>query len=168
MATDLEDALAALLDFRLTDWHGLPASLTADVARIYGAPASSSDVYLGSRPALREVYEVPQSAAKGLIVYSRAQRVVAVETAEPPPLDAAKALGEPDARKPGEFSRPGYLVREHLYCRNGLVLTVAEPLDKRTGSEPKILRCRGIRSLAAPHEYGADYYLAEQNRLVFE
>ncbi|MBV8368145.1 MAG: hypothetical protein JO036_04305 [Candidatus Eremiobacteraeota bacterium] len=167
MSTQLEDALAALLDFRLSDWHGLPACLTTEVARTYGTPTASSDTYLGSYPALREVYDVRNAAAKGLIVYSRALRVIAVETAEPPPLQAAQALGKPDARKPGESSRPGSLVREHLYLHDGLVLTVAEPLDEHRG-EPKILRCRGIRSLTAPHEYGAEYYLAEQNRLVFE
>ncbi len=168
METTLDDALAALLEFRLTDWHGLPACLRGDVTRIYGAPATSGDAYLGSYPALREVYELPQMPAKGLIVYSRAHRVVAVETAEPPPRAATVVLGEPDARRPGELSLPGYVVRELVYARDGLVLTLAEPLDETAAREPKIVRCRGIGSLSSHLEYGAEYYLAEQNRVVFE
>jgi hypothetical protein len=167
MITLLDQALGALLDFRLAEWHGLTPCLTADIVRIFGAPSSADDAYLGSYPAIREMYSAPKSAATGLIVYSRADRVVAVETVEPPPVEAMDSLGQPDARKPPEFTLPDYLVREYLYCRHGLVLSVAESLTSVTGPRLKIVRCRGIPILAAPHEYGAEYYLALQNSLVF-
>ena len=96
MTTDVELALRALLDFRLTEWNGLPGCLTADVARVLGAPSAAENVYLGAYPALREIYAVADSASTGLAVYSRAQRPIAVETLAPPPLETADALGEPD------------------------------------------------------------------------
>jgi hypothetical protein len=65
----------------------------------------------------------------GLIVYSRAKRLVAIETAEPPPVGAMEPLGASDVRKPPELSLRGYLVREYLYWRRGLVLSVAEAID---------------------------------------
>src|SRR5215470_14605923 len=33
---------------------------------------------------------------------------------------------------------------------------------------PASPRCRGTRTFAAPHEYGAEYYLALKNRVLFE
>jgi hypothetical protein len=165
--TRLDQALRALLGFRFVEWQGLPPCLTVDVARIFGTPAASGDRYLGAYPAHWETYSVPPYPAIGLIVYSRASRVVAVETAEPPPLEAASPLGPSDIRKPPELSLPGYVVREDLYYRRGLVLSVAEALDAATTPPVKILRCRGLAVLAEPHEYGAEYYLPLQSRIVF-
>jgi len=168
MPTELNDALSALLDFRLAKWNGLPPCLTSDITSILGVAEASSDAYLGAYPAIREPYPVPASAAGGLIVYSRAQRVIAVETVEPPPLEAMKPLGDPDITKPPEFALVGYSIREFLYFRRGLILSVAEALTPNASPRAKVARCRGIRTLTAPHEYGAEYYLALKNRVLFE
>jgi len=167
MPTALMNALGALLDFRLVDWTGLPPCLISDVASLFGAALTASDSHLGHYPALRETYSVAGSTAGGLVVYSRAHRVIAVETAEPPPVEAMKPLGDPDISKPPEFSLEDYSVRESLYFRRGLVLSVAEALTPDITPTVKIARCRGIRPLAAAHEYGAEYYLALKNRLLF-
>jgi hypothetical protein len=126
-----------------------------DIARVLGTPTSANDRFLGAYPAHRETYSVPSSAATGLIVYSRAYRVVIIETAAPPSVAATIPLGLPDICKPPEFYLPGYSVSEHLYCRRGLVLSVAEALDAATEPRVEIARCRGIPILSAPHEYGA-------------
>lgn len=168
LSTALHHALDALLEFRLVDWNGLPPCLTADIASILSTAESASEAHLGAYPALREAYPAPGSAARGLIVYSRAQRVIAIETAEQPPVEAMEPLGEPDTRKPAEFSVPGYLLREFLYFRRGLVLSLAEGLSSDVEPRIKIARCRGIQKLAAPHEYGAEYYLALKHRVLFE
>ena len=168
MSPTLDQVLGALLDFRLADWHGLPYCLTEDVTRILGTPSEARETHLGAYPARSETYSVPASASGGLVVYSRAQRVVAVETAKPPPVEAMGALEPHDVRKRPEFSLPGYLVYEYLYCRRGLVLSVAEPLDPAGDAALKIARCRGIRPLEGPLEYGAEYYLALQSRMVFD
>jgi hypothetical protein len=167
MATELDLAVGALLDFRLAEWNGLPSCLTGEIAAILSAPSTASDSHLGAYPALREEYPAPAFPAGGLLVYSRAHRVLVIETAEPPPIEAMETLGQPDIHKPAEFSLTGYFVREFLYCHRGLVFSVAESLDPAAEPRVKIARCRGIRSLAAPHEYGADYYLALRNRVVF-
>ncbi len=160
--------LSALLDFRLVEWPGLPPCLTSDIASTMGTPVTVDDAYLGAYPALRETYAAPTSAAGGLVVYSRAHRVIAVETVEAPPLEAMLPLGDPDIRKPPEFALTGYSVRELLYFRRGLVLSVAEALTPDAQPRVKIARCRGIPKLTAAHEYGAEYYLAMKNRVLFE
>ena len=164
----LDQALNALLNFRLTEWHGLVPCFTADIAQLYDTPFSVEDVYLGLYPALRETYALPESTASGLVIYSRAHRVIAVETIKPPPLAVMDELGHPDVRKPPELTIPDYLIREYLYCRNGLVLSVAESLNTLTEPNLKIVRCRGIAVLKAPHEYGVEFYLPLQSSLVFE
>jgi len=168
MSTVLDQALGALLHFRLPEWHGLPSCLSTDIERIFGLPFSTDNANLGSYPALRETYTIPKYVAAGLIVYSRAHRVIVIETVKSPPLEVLDLLGQPDTRKPPEFTLSGYLVREYLYCSRGLVLSVAEALDPKIDPRLQIVRCRGIRALNAPEEYGAEYYLALQNSLVFE
>jgi hypothetical protein len=164
--TALNLALDAFLGFRLGEWNGLPPCLTAEIAASLGPPAEAANARLGANPALREVYAVPGLPAGGLVVFSRAHRVMAIESAFSPPNEVLAMLGEPDVRKPPELSLPGYFVHEYLYCRRGLVLAVAESLPP---AEPqvKIARCRGVQTLAAPYEYGADYYLALQNRILY-
>lgn len=166
MTTTLDSAFDALLSFRLAEWNGLPPCLNTDLARSFGTPSEAVEVSLGAFPALRESYSAPNLPATGFMAYSRAHRVTVIETAAPPPLEVLETLGEPDARMPQEFSLPGYYVREFLFCRRGLVLSVAEPSG---AAEPlvKIVRCRGIAVLNAPFEYGADYYLAHRNRILF-
>jgi hypothetical protein len=167
MTTSLHNSLNEFLEFRLVEWSGLIPCLTKDIAAIFGVPSTVENVYLGAYPALRETYAVPTSPATGLIIYSRALRVIVVETAKPPPPETLALLGSPDARKAPEFGRPGYFLQEYLYCRRGLVLSVAKSLDTSTESCLKILRCRGIQPLTSAHEYGADYYLALKNSIVF-
>ena len=168
MSNALHHALGALLDFRLVEWNGLPPCLSSDIASSLGVAVTASDGYLGAYPAVRETYVAPASAAGGLVVYSRAHRVIVVETIEPPPVEAMKPLDAPDIRKPPEFSLAGYSLREFLYLRRGLVLSVAESLMTDVQPMVKIARCRGIRILTAAHEYGAEYYLALKNRVLFE
>src|SRR3954471_2714504 len=109
MTVGLAQALGALLDLQLVAWCGLPACVTADMTRILGSPAEASEGSLGAYPAHRETYPVPAAAAAGLIVYSRAHRIVAVETLEPPPIAAASPLGPPDVSRSPELSLPGYV-----------------------------------------------------------
>jgi hypothetical protein len=165
-SAELERALAALLDFRLAEWRGLPPCLVTDLAHLYGPAVASEQGYLGSYPVLRETFLAPPP--QSFSAYSRAGRVVAVETGATPPIAAADGLGEPDARLPGEFALPGFSVREHLYCRIGLVLSVARAVDPSSTAAARIVRCRGIAALATPLQYDAQYYLACESRIVFE
>ncbi len=168
MPDALQSALGALLDFRLAQWEGLPPCLASEVKAIFGPAGETAEAQLGAYPARRETIPVAGSAAGGLILYSRAERVLAVETAVPPPIEAMTPLGDPDIRKPPEFALAGYSVLEFLYFRRGLVLSVAQALSADLEPKLKIARCRGIPRLTAAHEYGAEYYLAMKHRVLFD
>lgn len=167
MVNALTLAIDALLEFRLKDWNGLPDCTTSDIEQRLGAPIRIDNAYLGAYPAVMTEYPVLESAAKGLRVYSRSGQVVAIESNNPPSAAALSTLEQPDVRRLGEFSLPGYLVREYLYCRRGLILSVAGTLTPAMTQSMKVVRCRGIAPLVAPQEYDARYYLAQQSRLVF-
>jgi hypothetical protein len=158
MPTELQIALDALLSFRLAEWHGLPNSLVVDVEEILSASNTATESRLGAYPALLQIFQAPEKAALGLQVFSRAGRVVAIETLEPPPLAAVAELGDPEARLSPEVYAEGYSGSEHLYAKRGLAIAIGEALDDNSQPRQKVLRCRGIRILAAAHEYGAQYY----------
>ena len=71
-------------------------------------------------------------------------------------------LPAPDAVLAHEILVPGHYAHEYLYCTRGLVLTVAQSLQ---GNERHIARCRGMAPLAAPREFGPDFYLAFEDRV---
>lgn len=165
----LADALAPMLRLDPAAWAGLPEAAVADFDELFGPPAACEETTLGSYPASRRRYEAG-GASDGLILYSRGDRAVMVETPLPPPLSALAALPEPDAVLARELRLPDAYPHEYLYCATGLVLTVAVPLgsieDEEDEATPSgILRCRGIRPLARVEEFGPDYYLPLDNRV---
>ena len=168
----LADALAPMLRLDPAAWVGLPEATVADFDELLGPPAAFEETTLGSYPARRRRYEAG-GASDGLILYSRGDRAVMVETPRPPPLSALAALPEPDAVLARELRLPDAYPHEYLYCATGLVLTVAVPLgtiedDEDEATPNGILRCRGIRPLARVEEFGPDYYLPLDRRVRWD
>ena len=158
----IRKVLYALLDFRLDAWRGLPAWSLADVTAALGEPADRTEAMLGMYPALRQSHALPGCAAGGLMVFSRQSRVVLIETFSAPPIEVLARLGEPDARLPHELNAADAYVWELVFCQRGLVLSVAEMFDS---SRPAaVVRCRGLRVLARPEDYGAELYLPLESR----
>jgi hypothetical protein len=77
-----------------------------------------------------------------------------------------EGLGQPTAILPHEILSPGAYVHEYLYCKRGLVLSIAEPFQKE---QPlKIVRARGVRPLDSPGEFGPELYQPFQDQTVWE
>jgi len=168
MKTELEIAINALLEFRLVDWHGLPSTTTLELLDRLGVPVDTFNTYIGMHAAIAMKFPMNSFPAMELIVYFRGDQVLALETFNPPPASILTLLDPPDIRKPGEFLLAGCLIYEYVFCRRGLAMSVAEPLPSEPKKSMKILRCRGIASLASPSEFDNRYYLAQQSRLVFD
>lgn len=168
MNTELEIAINALLEFRLVDWQGLPSSTTLELTQRLGVPADTFNTYIGMQSAIAMKFPMNSFPALGLIAYLRGNQVLALETFNPPPASVLSVLGPPDIRKPGEFLLAGYLIHEYVFCKRGLALSVADALPSEPKTAIKIVRCRGIASLASPSEFDARYYLAQQSRRVFD
>lgn len=74
-------------------------------------------------------------------------------------------LDGPTAVLPHEILVQGTYVHEYLYCQRGLVLSIAEPFQK---DQPmKMVRCRGIRLLSSPDEFGPEFYQAFEDKTVW-
>lgn len=157
--------LGPMLDFHLDAWRGLPPWQLSDVTGALGEPEQRQETMLGMYPALRQSHPLPDRAAGGLAIFSRQGRVVVIETLRPPPLEVLESLGEPDARLRHELSVPDAYVWEYVFCKRGLVLSVAEAFD--TSRPSRVVRCRGLHTLAHPQEYGAEFYLQLESRTAW-
>lgn len=157
----LSEVLLPFLHWDLGAWEGLPPASRAEFEATLGQGRDAVEDVLGTRPATRMDFsgEVP---AGGLRVWFRRDKAVMVEALRPPPIDAVQALGEPSVILPQEIQREGAYVHEHLFCERGVVVSVTEPFSSSV--EPELIRCRGLKVLASPREFGADFYLAFEDR----
>lgn len=168
MKTELEIAINALLEFHLVDWQGLPSTTKPELMKRLDVPVDTYNTYIGMHAAIAMKFPMNSVPAMGLIVYFRGEKVLVLETFNPPPASVLSVLGPPDIRRPGEFLLAGYLIHEYVFCKRGLALSVADPLPTEPKTSMKIVRCRGIVSLASPSEFDSRYYLAQQSRRVFD
>jgi hypothetical protein len=148
-------ALQPLLLHQPAEWRGLPEMSCDELAGLLASAPAREPGQLGFYSADRLVFrlEVP---SRGLVAYARENRVLLVETIDPPNLETIRELPEPDVVLAQEILVPNAYAPEHLYCDRGLVLTIARPLS---GSGPgRLVRCRGIKPLKNPREFGAEYY----------
>jgi hypothetical protein len=152
----IREALQPFLALDLLAWQGLPVLPAALLHAALGEPERSEEAALGWYPAQCLTYP-RESPSGGLNAYVREGEVVLVEALAPPAVSVLEALGKPDAVLPHEILSPGAYVYEFLYGERGLILSVAEPLAKEQPRQ--ILRCRGIRPLAAPFTLGPELYL---------
>ncbi|HWS90142.1 MAG TPA: hypothetical protein VN282_24445 [Pyrinomonadaceae bacterium] len=156
--------LRPFLDGDLRAWAGLPGLSLATLSAVLGQPSRREETKLGWYDATRYTFEA-EAPSGGLAAYIRGGAVVMIEALKPPPASAAEGLGEPCAVKPHEILVEGAYVHEYLYCERGLVLSVAEPFDKAEPS--RLVRCRGLRPLAGPEEFGPEFYMAFEERVVW-
>lgn len=158
MSLALHAHLAPLLAADPLAWRGLPPARVADFDALFGIPQMLQEQTLGARPATRRVYR----DGHGLVLWSREGQAVMVEAGTLPPPALVAQLPTPDRILAHEILVPGYYAHEYLYCAIGLVLTVAKPLRE---GQAHIARCRGIAPLAAPQDFGPDYYLAFEDQI---
>lgn len=152
---NLEMILDPLLRGDLTRWKGLPSVLTADFDALFGVAIEVEKGLLGHFPATRHVYTDSNTGA-GLILWTREDLAVMVETLTLPPASILAELPAPSAVLPQEILVPDAYAHEYLYCATGLVLTVARAL--RHDAPDRIVRCRGIKPLSDLREFGQAYY----------
>ena len=156
--------LRPFLEGDLRSWNGLPALSMVALGAALGEPGKGERTNLGWYPADRYTYAV-DSPTGGINAYARDRVVILIETIVAPPLSAMNGLGEPSAILPNEILAPDAYVHEYLYCEKGLVLSIAEPFEKQRPK--KIVRCRGIKPLNSPDEFGPEFYLAFENRTAW-
>lgn len=161
---DLKGILRPFLEWDLTSWNGLPRVLVKTFSAVLGRPEKVEDARLGWYPAQRFSYPVSMPGG-GLDVYVREHEVVLIEMRIPPPLSAMDALGSPSAVKPHEILLEGAYVHEYLFCEKGLVFSVAEPFEE--GLPLHIVRCRGIRRIDSPDQFGPEFYQSFEDRIVW-
>lgn len=156
---ELRGAVAPLLAGDLPGWRGLPPASVAEFDAVFGPPEDQREEPLGAWPAVRRTYRDAQGRA--LMLWSREGAAVMLEAGTLPDVSQLAQLPAPDSVLPHEILLPGHYAHEYLYCRAGLVLTVAQPLREGT---LHIARCRGIAPLAAVQDFGPGYYLAFEDR----
>ncbi|MCA0439589.1 MAG: hypothetical protein LCH71_03735 [Proteobacteria bacterium] len=152
--------LQPLLAGDLPAWQGLPAVSVADFDALYGPPTVRREEPLGALPAMRHDYAAGDDGT--LAMWSRGGQAVMLAPVHLPSPAVLDTLPAPDAVLAHEILVPGHYAHEYLYCTRGLVLTVAQSLQ---GNERHIARCRGMAPLAAPREFGPDFYLAFEDRV---
>lgn len=156
----LRAALDPILHADVLHWQGLPTASVAEFDALFGTPAERAEATLGYHPATRHRY--PYADTPGLVLWSRDGVAVMFEAPVTPPLPVLDALGTPDRVLPHEILVPDAYAHEYLYCARGLVLTVAQALR---GGADRIVRCRGIRPLTGPTEFGPAYYRAFEDQV---
>lgn len=165
MNMNLRAALDPMLRIDPLAWRGLPRVTDVEFDALFGAPEESVESVLGYYPATRRRY-LSADATQGLVVWARDGEAVMVETSAQPPITALASLPEPSAVLAQEIFVPDAYAHEYLYCGIGLVLTVAQPLG---GEKPsQIVRCRGIRALITPKEFGPTYYRPFEDRVRWD
>jgi len=156
--------LKPFLEGDLLSWHGLPQLSVTSLFAAFGQPQKQETVNMGWYPAQRLTYpmDVPSG---GLAAYVRDKRVLLIEALITPSNIILEYLGSPSAIKPHEIIRPGAYVHEYLFCKKGLVLSVAEPFDK---NQPlQIIRVRGIQPLERPEQYGPEFHRSVEDETVW-
>ena len=156
------EILQPMLEWDLSSWKGLPRITVEILSTALGDPVKKEESMLGWHPAINYVYETKHPSG-GLGAYVRTNNVVLVEVLNPPPLAAMKSLDGPTIIKPHEIlDKRGY-VHEYLYGDRGLILSILEPFDK---SQPmQIIRCRGIKIINSPEEFGPEFYQAFEDKM---
>lgn len=157
-------ALAAFLEGDLGDWRGLPALHQVALVEAFGPPASTSVVELGSQPADRLVFEVPRAACR-LIAFARGGQVCMVEREPAPDIAVLARLPAPSVILPQEIRLTGVYAHEYLYRERGLLLTIAERLDRR--ARDTLVRCRGIRPLSPSEPVPSELYFPLDARVAW-
>lgn len=160
----VQQSLQPFLDLDLLAWKGLPLLSVAAMDDAFGSPGAVEDDYLGWNPAQRRIYSF-EAASGGLIAYARQGRIVMIETIHPPTLESLEGIEDPCVIKPHEIIVDGAYVGEHVYCKRGLVLSIAEPFEE--GKPRWLVRCRGFEPINDPTEYGSDYHIAFEDRTVW-
>lgn len=155
MNLNLLAALDPMLRIDPLAWRGLPQATVAEFDAFFGAPEESVESVLGYYPATRRHY-LSAATAQGLVLWARAGEAIMVETAAPPPVAVLASLPEPSAVLAQEIFIPEAYAHEYLYCSIGLVLTVAQAFGGEVPS--RIVRCRGVKVLVSPEEFGPAYY----------
>lgn len=146
-------------------WKGLPPVTESGLETLFGEPKERAESVLGYYPATRCLYRLPVSG-QGLVAWLRDGEAVLVETLSQPSVTVLERLPAPSAVLAQEILVPDAYAHEYLYCTVGLVLTVCEPLS---GEGPdRIVRCRGLRPLADPSDFGPEYYCAFENQVRWE
>jgi hypothetical protein len=156
--------LEPLLALDLMAWHGLPQLPVAALDAAFGAPERAEDARLGWYPARRRTYRLDRPSG-GLDCYTREDHAVLIETLVAPPASALEQLSEPSAVKPHEILIDGAYVHEYVYAPRGLVLSVAEPMFSADAS--RIVRCRGVRPLPHPDDFGPEFYVPFEDQTVW-
>ncbi|MBE9475215.1 MAG: hypothetical protein IMY85_10025 [Chloroflexi bacterium] len=156
--------LHPLLELDIPSWNGLAKITVETLYATLGRPKKVEDVELGWYPALQLTY-IMDTPSGGLAVYIRNNEVVLIETLIPPPLSAMVGLGPPSAIKPHEILVENAYVHEYLYCERGLVLSIAESFEE--GQPHQIVRCRGIRPIDSPEQFGPELYRAFEDKTVW-
>lgn len=167
----LRDALEPMLHADPLRWRGLPHVTFTDLDALLGVPEESREAILGYYPAVRRRYSAERTPANngpadggyGLVAWARAGEIVMVESLSQPSLSVLERLPEPSAVLAQEVLVPDAYAHEYLYCATGLVLTVAKPLRGKGAS--RIVRCRGVKPLASPAEFGPEYYRRFEDRV---
>jgi hypothetical protein len=152
---NLQLTLEPLLHGDPARWKGLPPVSLADFDATFGSAAETEEGVLGHHPATRRIYRTANAGA-GLILWDRKGVAVMVEALAVPPASVLAELPEPSLILAQEILVPGAYAHEFLYCATGLVLTVARAL--RHDAADRIVRCRGLKPLASPAEFGPDYF----------
>lgn len=156
--------LQPFLEGDLLAWKGLPRLNVETLNAVLGQPAKEEETNLGWYDAMLYTYETA-SPSGGIAAYVRDGEAVMIEALVPPPLSAIEGLGEPSAIMRHEILVDGAYVHEYLYCERGLVLSIAEPFEKE---EPqRLVRCRGVRPMSSPEEFGPELYMAFEDRQVW-
>ena len=139
----LKDALHG----ELSSWEGLPETETIEslaeqfqpVERI-GMPQESQRTY---RQFTSTIFErsVAPTRVEAWVVYGE-EHVALVEYEDPPVLKLEETLreyGEPDLIRSDERFEADATVREHIYARRGITLSVAEPFEAYGGGERRLV-----------------------------
>ena len=157
--------LAVLQTFASWDiykWKGLPVLSLDDLREVLGVPIESSDDELGWYQVQRLRFKI-ESPSQSIDVYVRDGKVLMLQGRTTPPVSILSKLGQPCAIKPHEILLEGAYVHEYLYCKQGLLISVAEFADKKRPLQ--LIRFRGIRSLEHPDELGAELYRAFEDQV---
>lgn len=156
--------LRPFLEGDLIAWKGLPDISLETLSAALGKPAKEEESTLGWYPAVKYTYNI-ESPSRGIVAYVRNGKVVLVEARVPPPSSMIGELGDPTAIKPHEILHKNGYVYEYLYCDRGLVLSIVEPFKKERSMQ--IVRCRGIRLMNSPDEFGPQYYQPFEDKIVW-
>lgn len=160
----VQTILRPFLEGDLRSWPGLPHLSPKALSDALGEPDERAETKLGWYPALRLVYR-RDTASGGLAAFARSEQIVLIEALIAPPARVLQELGEPSAVKPHEILSPGSYVHEYVYCARGLVLSVAKPFNE--GDSIRIIRCRGLRPLASPDEFGPEFYQPFEDQVAW-